>query len=121
MARTQTIEYLGKKIFFIDFSNLKTFEEINAVTKEAKSYIHSQPPKSVSTLTSVEATHFNNEIQRMFTEYIKSNKNYVKASAVIGVTGLKQILYNTMMKLSGRDTRSFDTIELAKSWLVSQK
>jgi hypothetical protein len=120
MAKTQIIEYQGKKIFFIDFSNLKSFDEINEVTKEAKLYIHSQTPKTVFTLTSVEGTHFNNEIKEMFTEYVKSNKNYVKASAVIGVSGLKQIMYNTMMRLTGRDTRSFDTIEQAKTWLVSQ-
>ncbi len=120
MNRTQIIEYQGKKIFFIDFSKLKTFEEIKSVTIEARQYIHSQPLMSVYTLSTVEDTHFNNEIQSMFMEYIKSNKPYVKASAVIGISGLKHILYNTMMKLTGRDTRSFSTIEQAKSWLVGQ-
>lgn len=120
MNKTQVIEYQGKKIFFIDFSFLKTLGEIKAVTEEAKKYLHAQPNGSVYTLTSVEETHFNTEIRDMFTEYMKSNKPYVKASAVLGVSGLKQILYNTMMKLTGRDTRSFSTMEEAKKWLVNQ-
>jgi len=120
MGKTQIVEYQGRKIFFIDFSNLKSFDEVKAVTVEAKKYIHSQPAMSLLTLANVEGTHFNNEIKEMFAEYVKSNKPYVKASAVIGVSGLKQILYNAIMKLSGRDIRSFSTIVQAKDWLVQQ-
>jgi len=121
MNRTQFIDYQGKKIFYIDFSNLKTFEEIKALTLEAQKYIHSQPPLSVITLSTVENTHFNTEIKDMFTEYIKSNKPYVKTSAVIGISGLKMIMYNGMMKISGRDTRAFSDMEQAKSFLASAK
>jgi len=121
MSKTKIIEHKGTKIFYIDFSKLTKFDEIKAVTVEAQKYIHTQALSSALTLANVEDTHFNSEIRDMFTEYIKSNKPYVKASAVIGVSGLKQILYNTMMKLSGRDVRSFSTIEQAKDWLASQK
>jgi hypothetical protein len=117
--RTQIIEHKGTAIFFIDFSKLKTFEEIHSITVEAQKYIHAQPHNSIYTLTSVEDTHFNTEIRNMFTEYVKSNKSYVKRSAVVGVTGLKLILFNTMMKLTGRDTRSFSGIEEAKDWLTN--
>ena len=120
MARTQLIEHHGRKIFFIDFSGIKTIQEIKTVIADAQKFIHSQPVGSVYTLTTVEDTHFNNDITPIFTEYVKSNKPYVKASAVIGITGLKLILYNTMMKLTGRDTRSFKTLDEAKEWLVKQ-
>jgi len=120
MNRTQIIDFQGRKMFFIDFSNLKTIEEINELIQIAKKYIHSQPPKSVYTLTSVEGTHFNNEITKIFTDYVKSNSPYVKTSAVTGISGLKLILYNSMMKLTGRDTRSFSTLEQAKTWLAAQ-
>jgi hypothetical protein len=120
MERTQIIEHHAKKIFFIDFSNLKSMEEINTVIMDAQKYIHSQPKSSILTLTTVEGTHFNNNITPIFTEYVRGNKPFVKASAVIGISGLKQILYNTMMKMTGRDTRSFSTIDQAKEWLVSQ-
>jgi hypothetical protein len=120
MDRTQLLDYKGKKILFIDFSNLKSIEEIREITQDAQKYIHAQPPMSVFTLTSVEETHFNSEIKEMFTDYIKSNKPFVKASAITGVTGLKLVMYNGMMKISGRDTRAFPSLEQAKAWLTAQ-
>ena len=72
-------------------------------------------------LTSLEGMHFNNTIKEMFAEIAKSNKPYVKAGAIIGITGLKQFMFNGIMKLSGRDVKCFDSIEQAKSWLVNQK
>jgi len=119
MNRTQIIEHKGKKIIFVDFSNLHNIEEIQAVAEESKKYVHAQPPKSAYTLTSVENTHFNNVIKDIFTELAKSNKPYVKAAALLGVTGLKQILFNGIMKLSGRDLKSFSSIDQAKDWLAS--
>ena len=121
MAKTKIIDYQGIKIFYIDFSRLKTFDEIKAVSVEAQKYIHAQPPLSVYTLANVEDAHFNSEIRDMFTSYVNSNKPFVKASAVIGVTGLRMILYNTVMKLTGREIRSFSNINQAKEWLVGQK
>ncbi len=120
MNRTQTLDYQGNKIFFIDFSNLKSLDEIKNLILDAQKYIHNCPLNSVYTLTSVQDTHFNNDITKIFTEYVKSNKPYIKCSAVVGISGLKLILYNTMMKVTGRDTRSFSDIEQAKSWLVMQ-
>ena len=51
---------------------------------------------------------------------LKKNKSYIKASAIVGITGLKQIVFNGLMRITGRDIKSFSTIEQAKSWLISQ-
>jgi hypothetical protein len=120
MERIQIINYQGKKILSIDFSNLQTVEEIAALMKEIKEYIHIQPPLSVYSLTNIEGMHFNNTIKDMFSEIAKSNKPFVRAGAIVGVTGLKQILFNGIMKLSGRDLKCFSAVEPAKNWLVMQ-
>jgi hypothetical protein len=120
MERTQVILHQGKKIVYIDFSNLRMFDEIKTVIEDAKKHIHGQPPLSVLTLTSVEETHFNSEIKDLFTAYISSNKPYVKARAILGVTGLKQVIYNGMIKFTGNNIRAFTKAEDAKNWLVSQ-
>jgi len=36
------------------------------------------------------------------------------------LSGLQRIVYNGIMKITGRDIRSFETIEIAKDWLVSK-
>jgi len=120
MNRTQTINYQGKTIFLLDFSNLSAIDEINAVAHEAKAFIHRQAPHSQYTLTNIEGMHFNNQIKDIFVELAKSNKPYVRAGAIVGVTGMKQILFNGIMKLTGRDIKSFSSAEQAKSWLVAQ-
>jgi len=48
------------------------------------------------------------------------NKPYVVAAAVVGVTGLKQIIYNAVMKFSGRKLTAFDSLAEAKDWLTGR-
>jgi hypothetical protein len=120
MNRTKILEYRGKKIFFHDYSAIKSSDEIGSIMKEVKAYIHSQALLSVYSLASIEGMHFNNTIRDMFNELLKSNKPYVKASAIIGVTGLKQIVFNGIMKITGRDVKAFSNIEMAKDWLAQQ-
>jgi len=121
MLRTQVIDFQGNKIFYMDFTNLKSVNEIVNVMNEAKSYIFKQPPSSVLALTNIEGMHFNNQVKDVFSEFVKQNKPYIKNSAVVGVDGLKQILYNGIMKLTGRDVKAFSTMSVAKSWLISGK
>jgi hypothetical protein len=120
MDRVQIIQHQGKKILYIDFTSLDSVDLISSVLQEVKTYVHAQPPFSVYSLVNVEGMHFNNKVKEMFTEVVKSNKPYVKASAVIGVSGLLQIMFNGLMKITGREVKSFNSLELAKNWLVSQ-
>ena len=120
MNRTQIIHHRGKKIFFHDYSTLQSSDEIGGIMKEVKAYIHAQAPMSVYSLASIEGMHFNNTIKDMFSELLKSNKAYVKASAIVGVTGLKQIVFNGIMRITGRDVKAFSSLELAKDWLAQQ-
>lgn len=120
MGRTQIVDLQGHKIYYMDFSNLNSTDEIIKVINEAKSFIRCQPPGSVTALTNIDGMHFNNDIKDLFADFVKSNKPYIKVSAVVGVTGLKQIVYNGVMKLTGRDVKAFSNMSVAKSWLISQ-
>jgi hypothetical protein len=119
MSRTETILHNGKPIYYMDFSSLKSESEIESLITESKSFIRSKPPKSVYSLTNIEDMHFNGTIKELFVDFVKGNKVYIKASAIIGVTGMKQILFNGIMRLTGRDIRSFDSADQAKNWLIS--
>jgi hypothetical protein len=120
MARTLNINHQGKNIYYMDFGSLQKVEEINAVIAEAKQYILNQSPSSILALTNLEGMHFNNQIKDLFTDFVKGNKPFVKASAIVGIHGLKQIVFNGVMKITGRDLRSFSDIESAKSFLILQ-
>lgn len=119
MRKPEITSYKGTSIFYMDFSGLRTTEEIEKLLAQSKAYIRSQPEKSLLILTNIEVMHFNNEVKAMFSEFISGNKPYVKASAVYGISGLQRIVYNGIMRLTGRDIRSFETLTLGKEWLIS--
>jgi hypothetical protein len=73
---------------------------------------------SVLTLTNISGMHFNSEIKDLFQIFIKGNKPFVKSGAVVGLSGLQQLVYNGLMKITGRDIKSFNSITEAKDWLA---
>jgi hypothetical protein len=117
MKRSYFIEEQGVKIFYIDFTNLKTVPEIETVINESKSFIRRQPPKSVLTLANIAGMHFNSQIKEIFIEYVKGNAPYVLHSSITGVDGLRRVVFNGVLKLTGRDVRCLESVEHAKEYL----
>ena len=119
MERVYFTEHKGKKLLYIDMSKCDD-KELLAVIEKAKGIIQNQPEKSVYTLTDVSYSRFNPELTDAMKKYVAGNKPYVVAAAVVGVTGMKQFIANTIMRFTGRKLMLFDTAELAKEWLVKQ-
>ncbi len=117
MSRVRFIEHKGRKILHLDFTHCKP-DEVLPVIDDAKSAIKTQPPKSVCTLTDVTEMGFNSKVSDAMKEFVAHNKPYVSAAAVVGVTGLKQIIFNAVMKFSGRQLHAFNSLDEAKDWLA---
>lgn len=117
--KVKFIEHKGKKILFIDMSNLLE-DEVLAVIDYAKKIIRNQPEKSVFVLTDVTHARYNTLVVSAMREYVKGNKPYVKASAIIGINPIKRIIFNKIMEFSQRELFAFDTAEKAMDWLVNQ-
>jgi hypothetical protein len=64
-------------------------------------------------------THFSREVTNAVREYVENNRPYVRASAVVGVTGLQEIIINALKAEAGREIAVFDDLEKAKDWLLS--
>jgi hypothetical protein len=120
MRKPKLLVYGGKNIFYMDFSGLKDINDIKHLISLSAEYIRSQPESSLLTLTNLKDMHFNSEVKHEFSEFIKGNKPHIKASAVTGLSGLQRIIYNGLMKITGRDIRSFENINVAKDWLISK-
>jgi hypothetical protein len=118
MERVQFIEHKGKKILHLNFAGCMP-NEVLLVIKQARSTIRTQSSQSVFTLTDVTNAAFNSAVSDAMKEFVLHNKPYVVASAVVGVTGLKQIIFNAVMKLSGRKLTAFENLDEAKDWLAS--
>lgn len=119
MERVQFIQHKGKKILHINFADCKA-DEVLTVIDQSKAVIRTQALQSVFTLTDVTNTAFNSKVSDALKEFVVHNKPYVVAAAVVGVTGLKQIIYNAVMKFSGRKLTAFDSLAEAKDWLAER-
>jgi hypothetical protein len=119
MERIQFIQHKGKQILHLNFTDAKA-DEVIRIVQEATGVIAAQPPSSLRTLTDVTGMSFNAQASDAMKEFARHNKPYVTAAAVVGVTGLKQIIYNAVLKFSGRNLVAFDSSAKAKDWLVGQ-
>lgn len=86
---------------------------------EGCEYIRQQSPNSVLTLTNTEDKFFNYEVRKHFEDKVKGNEPYVKAGAIIGMTGLISIMYGAFVPITGRNLKLFKTKEYALEYLVS--
>lgn len=118
MSRAKIINYKGKSIFYMDFSNIKTREEVIKIIEDSKSYIHSQPEASVNGLTNLDNIFFNTDVKNDFLLFIKANKKFMKNSALFGMSGLVRIMFNGLMRITGRDIRSFENMIDAQEFLA---
>jgi len=119
MGRVQMVPHKGKQVVYLDLSGLKA-GDLHPVVEEAKRLIAGQPKESALILTNVTDVEISKDTSALMKDFTTHNKPYVKASAVIGVEGLKKIIYNAVQAVSGRHISSFETMEQAKDWLVAQ-
>jgi len=113
------IEYKGCQILLIDFAGCQPAETLERI-RHARSVIGRQPLGSTRTLTVVTNTRFNGQVSEAIKEYTAHNKPYVRAAAIVGLSGLQEIVYNVIIKLTGRNIATFSDIAQAKEFLASQ-
>ena len=121
MPGSSVITHKGKRIVFNDFADATT-EEIIATIKQAEELIRTQPPESVYIITDTSGkSMYNKETAAAFKEFVAGNKPYVKMSVVIGLDGIKKVLYDAVILFSKRKNLiTMNTLEEAKEFLAKQ-
>ena len=122
MADVFEIKYKGKTIFCMDIAGLQSKDKqvfLNLV-EHAKAMIRQHPPKSMLVITKVTNTGFDTEVAGIIKEYAQHNTPFVKASAVVGISGWSKIILTAIKTVTGRDFYLADTMEEAQEWLVKQ-
>jgi len=116
--RVRFIRHGEKEILFLDFSN-SAVEDVLKTIETAKQVISARPENSLLTLTDLTNARFNEEVGEGMKQLTAHNRPYVKAAAVVGITGLKKIIFGAVLAFSKRNIESFDDVEQAKKWLVN--
>jgi hypothetical protein len=118
MSRVKTISHNGKNVIVLDLSKAEE-NEILKTLKEASSLICQQAPKSVRILTDVTDANYTKPVSDAIKTFSANNSPYVRASAVIGVEGIRYVLLQTVIVLTRREIKTFPTQAAALNYLAN--
>lgn len=122
MAGVYELDHKGKKILCLNLANLKIRDkpEVLQHIEYAREKVQKYPPKSLLVITNVTNAGFDTEMANSIKEYAENNTPYVKASAVVGVSGWQKVVLAAVKIATGRDFYLADTQDEALEWLVNQ-
>jgi len=112
--------YEGKKIIFLDYTGVSHHEEEMFIKEldEVKNFILSQGD-NLLILVDVRNSYGSPKIINKMKEDGKIEKPFIKKQAVVGVSGMKEILLKGINLFTDINMKPFKTIEEAKNYLVN--
>jgi len=97
----------GRSFMYLDFSYIKTNEDLNKIMEMAKTKIAAYSGQSLYTISNIGHMRLDLKTKELAMEYLRHNTPYVKSAALIGLDGIKKVMINRVIKLSGRKNISF--------------
>jgi hypothetical protein len=120
LDRGQFVEHKGKQILIADYSEMTKPAEVVEALMRVQDIIERQPPGSVRYLIDVTGTRFNTEVARTLKDLASRSKPFFRANAIVGLTGVQQVLYRTIAPLLGQRMPAFASRQDAMDWLAEQ-
>ena len=118
--RTRFTEHRGKRILLLDYSGVTDQEEALREIEHSRRVVALQPPGSLLVMTNVKNARYNSAVVQAMKELAAHNAPYVRASAIVGMSGLHRVAYQAVILFTKRKIQVFDTPEEALDWLVQQ-
>ncbi len=124
--KSKWMDYLGQKVLYIDLSNFnddeRSFdEELTQTVTTIGQEMYKMPPYSVPVLVDLRHTKMTSRTQKLVSERITDTRKFVSRTAVIGLTGIRQVFLDFFARLAHSETQPFDTPEAGLEWLVTRK
>lgn len=114
------MEHDGKKILYMDLGT-ENPDELKEITSQIEKIIEIESSKSILCLCNVEGIVINPANIEILKNFTKHNEPYMKMTAVLGVDGLKQIIFNSILLFTRRKNLILKSSrEEALKWLVKQ-
>ncbi len=117
--RIQWVTHKGKRIFYTDFSNLKSEQSIQMLA-EVDIVIRKEPIGSVLMLGNYENSPFSMNTLTAFNKYTPEHQKYLKANSMVGIKGLTKVMFDGASKFLKTEFRIFNTKEEALDWLATK-
>jgi hypothetical protein len=120
--RIELFEFAGKKFIYYDLSHFKNNSQFREFIDYAKKAIQRYPKdSSLFSITNIEGVMYDSETKTIIAGWMDFNRLYIRQGAVIGLDGIKRIMVNSILKMSGRSNmKFFRTRDEAVKWLAAQ-
>jgi hypothetical protein len=118
----QFIEYKGKSIYYVDYSNIKTNDEFMSVIKQSNGFrekVKSEGKNNLLMLVDISGSFVYGDVLTEIKKAGKITKEMTMKEAVVGISGGKKILLKIVQSFTNMNLKVFDSIDEAKDWLVS--
>jgi hypothetical protein len=117
MERVKKIYHKGKEIIFVDYSNVKNEDEMIAIFRAHQELVH-KDNKNYVYCADYTGSYTPPRYMKEVTNTIKTNKHLIGKGAFLGVTGAKNILLSSVIKLFGLNFKSFSDKNEALDFLT---
>lgn len=120
MERIEEFIQGDKSFIYFDLSKLQNNGEIETVIEAAKGVVGKYPDNSLYTITNLADLVFDTRTKEITSAWMAFNQPYVVYDTVVGLDGIRKIMFNSVLKLSGRkNMKIFSTKQQAIEWLDS--
>jgi hypothetical protein len=97
----------SRRFVYFDMSGIKTNGEFRLLAEESKHVMEKHAERSVYTVINIEGMMFDTETKAIIAEWMARCKPYVKYGAVIGMDGIKKIMFSGLFETGEHDDISF--------------
>lgn len=111
------ISHKGKKILLIDYSGLEGEAQTKQI-EDAVDTLIKTGHKDNLTLTDISKIAISKEFTDKAQLMGKKSALVTKKAAIVGVTGIRKVILQTVNTFSGNQRKPFDSVEEAKDWLA---
>ncbi|MBN1431005.1 MAG: hypothetical protein JXB07_21730 [Anaerolineae bacterium] len=118
--RIHFVDYKGKQILLEDLSGIQDDDTLIELIKQAQQVVKSQPPKSVLVVVDLTKSRLSPKVYQFSKTATEENSPHVKASTIVGIGGIMDLLAKAVSAFAQRELTSFDTREEAMEWLIKQ-
>jgi hypothetical protein len=112
----------GRKVIYVNCSNISTLEKdvLKRTLDQGNMDIARCGPKAALVITDITNVTFDNEVSELFKSYASKNTPYVKASSIVGLSGLQYIMFSAIKALTKREFYIAKSLEDAKTYMSKQ-
>lgn len=115
---TSVITYKNKKIIYADHRGL-TGEKLLSNLRDAKKLIMDHG-KGALTLANFEDSSLSDDVVKFLkSDEMKEITDYIAKETIVGIQGIKKMIYKIYLKLTGSTCKIFNTEDEAKEYLIS--